>query len=104
MKILMRSLLFCLFGLLAAGSLKAQPANDLFANGWVLNGLTVSTNGNSTGATREDGEPFPVGGNIGGRSVWFTWTAPVSGTVRVVIFFTIRRIECGVESGSRLQR
>src|SRR5437899_1835541 len=83
MKTLMRSLLFCLFALLAAGTLKAQPANDLFANGWVLNGVTVSTNGNSTGATREDGEPWPAGTNIGGRSVWFTWTAPVSGTVRV---------------------
>ena len=68
MKTLMRSLLLCLFSLLGAASLKAQPANDLFANGWVLNGITVSTNGNTTGATREDGEPYPVGGNIGGRS------------------------------------
>ena len=60
MKTRLRSLAFCAFTLLAAGSLKAQPANDLFANGWVLNGLTVSTNGNSSTATREDGEPWDV--------------------------------------------
>src|SRR5205823_5924267 len=83
MKTFVRSLAVCALTLLGAASVKAQPANDLFANGWVLNGLNVSTNGNTTGATREDGEPYPVGGTIGGRSVWFTWTAPASGTVRV---------------------
>jgi hypothetical protein len=66
------------------GRLEAQPANDNFANAWVLTGTSVTTNGNSSGATMEEGEPY-ISNNpfIGGRSVWFSWTAPVSGTTRI---------------------
>src|SRR3954469_18991985 len=63
----------------------AQPANDLFANAWLLSGMSVSTNGNSSlpsNATKEPGEPNHAG-LVGGRSVWFVWTAPSNGIFRV---------------------
>jgi hypothetical protein len=58
------------------------PANDDFANGTVLTGMAVSTTGSNVNATKQSGEPA-LAGNAGGRSVWWTWTAPVSGTVVV---------------------
>jgi hypothetical protein len=60
----------------------AQPANDNFANALVLSGAVVSTNGSSVGASKEAGEPNHAA-NTGARSVWFNWTAPASGQVRL---------------------
>src|SRR5262245_30868620 len=68
-----------------AVSLHAQPANNNFANAWILNGTVVTTNGNSSqpsNATREPGEPT-ITGRPGGRSVWFRWMAPVGGQTRL---------------------
>jgi len=83
MKSLFRILGAC--GVLSFGTsvAYAQPANDLFANAWTLSGPSVSTNGNSANAApRETGEPNHAG-NPGGRSVWFNWTAPRDGQIRV---------------------
>jgi subtilisin family serine protease len=55
------------------------PANDRFAAARLLTGATGSSTGSSAGATKEPGEPNHAG-NPGGQSVWFTWTAPASGT------------------------
>jgi hypothetical protein len=38
--------------------------------------------GSNVNATRESGEPY-IAYNRGGRSIWFTWTAPVSGRVSI---------------------
>jgi hypothetical protein len=38
--------------------------------------------GATTMATREAGEPLIVA-NAGGRSVWFTWTAPSAGSTTI---------------------
>ena len=55
-------------------------ANDNFADRIKLaGGLTVAT-GSNTGASKEIGEPAHAG-NLGGKSVWWTWTAPADGTV-----------------------
>ncbi len=54
--------------------------NDMFANRVALVGQTVSATGSNVTATKEKGEPN-VAGVSGGKSVWWTWTAPVSGTV-----------------------
>src|SRR3954470_2660319 len=87
MKALVRSLLLLFLALAAVFAAEAQPANDSFANAWLLSGTLVSTNGNSSSpsnATREDGEPWIlITANIGGRSVWFNWTAPVSAQTRI---------------------
>ncbi len=60
-----------------------RPANDNFADRIVLSGTSLTNTGSSIGATREStSEPLHAG-NIGGRSVWWTWTAPFSGYVEV---------------------
>ncbi len=56
------------------------PANDNFASATGLTGSTVTTTGTNSNGTKEVGEPNH-GGNTGGRSVWYAWTAPTSGTV-----------------------
>jgi hypothetical protein len=56
------------------------PANDDFADGFVLSGATGSTNGNLLGASKEPGEPAHAG-DVGGHSVWFDWTALADGPV-----------------------
>jgi len=58
------------------------PANDNFANATVIQGAADATIGNSTGATKESGEPVLLSGNsggMGGRSIWYRWTSPVNG-------------------------
>jgi hypothetical protein len=56
-----------------------RPPNDNFAERIALTGATVLTNGTNREATREDGEPEHAG-EPGGKSVWWTWTAPLAGT------------------------
>jgi hypothetical protein len=66
------------------------PANDDFADAKVLSGLIEEEEGAKEGfywaaarsfnwnATKEEGEPDHAG-DVGGASVWFQWTAPLSG-------------------------
>jgi hypothetical protein len=58
------------------------PANNDFANATVLTGSSPTTTGSNVGATRESGEPN-FAGNGGGASVWWSWTAPSSGTATI---------------------
>ena len=58
----------------------SAPANDNFANATVLSGTSISVTGTNVGATKQTGEPT-VAANKGGASVWYSWTATVSGTV-----------------------
>lgn len=69
------------------------PANDDFANPAPIAGriseepngarfYMASVDGYNWGATKQAGEP-DHGGDPGGASVWFTWTAPESGPARV---------------------
>ena len=61
------------------------PANDNFDAGTVLTGTAPTAAGSNVGATKQAGEPDHAG-NAGGASVWFTWTAPASGTYRADTF------------------
>ncbi|MEQ2009067.1 MAG: immunoglobulin domain-containing protein [Limisphaerales bacterium] len=67
---------------LVANFTALPPVNDSFANriGLVAPNLTVT--GTNTNATKEAGEPNH-NTNPGGKSLWWTWTAPSSGTVTV---------------------
>lgn len=56
------------------------PANDTFANALVVTGTSFSVTGTNVNATKQSGEPT-VAGNAGGKSVWWNWTAPSSGSV-----------------------
>jgi len=66
--------------LVSLSGLLTLPAADNFANrGPILNLLNLVSYSNR-GATSEPGEPLHAG-VPGGKSVWFTWTPLVSGTV-----------------------
>ncbi len=69
------------FSLTGGQSSGGGPANNQFADRIALTGLPVSTTGSNVGANKESGEPSHVGS--GGASVWWTWTAPLSGSVTV---------------------
>jgi hypothetical protein len=58
----------------------APPANDNFANPVELNGIQLHYSGTNVEATKEAGEPS-ITSNVGGKSVWFVWTAPVTRTM-----------------------
>lgn len=57
----------------------ATVANDAFDQAALLTGASGQVTGRNTGATAEAGEPLHAQ-MTGGRSVWFRWTAPASGT------------------------
>ena len=58
------------------------PPNDFFAARTVLTGTNIAAIGTSTFATKEPGEPNHAG-NAGGKSLWWSWTAPAIGTVTI---------------------
>ncbi|MEE2526507.1 S8 family serine peptidase [Hyphobacterium sp. HN65] len=64
---------------LSVGS--TPPVNDDFVNALVLNQATQTTSFNSVGASKESGEPNHTSG--GGASLWWLWTAPATGQVRI---------------------
>lgn len=55
-------------------------SNDKFANRRTITGTSVIVTGSNVGATRESGEPN-VAGVGGGKTVWWTWKATITGTV-----------------------
>src|SRR5688500_13318746 len=59
----------------------AIPDNDNFATRIALAGTNVTTTGSNVGATLEPGELDPS--FEGGRSVWWSWTAPADGAVTI---------------------
>ncbi len=61
---------------------RLAPANDVFAQRISLTGNAATATGSNVGASKEAGEPNHVG-NAGGKSVWWTWTAPTSGTATI---------------------
>lgn len=63
-------------------SATTAPANDNFANRIAISGATVTTSGTNAAATKQTGEPNH-GGNSGGKSVWWSWTAPSTGKVQI---------------------
>jgi hypothetical protein len=75
----------------------AAPGNDNFASAQLLTGpsgrLITATN---VGATAELGDPH-IGGNAGGRSLWYKWVAP-SGSNRSYTF-TIESINATAQFG-----
>src|SRR5258706_573100 len=79
-----RMCLFVLAPLLLvdSASSQAQPVNDAFANGQSLSGSTGSVTGSNVNATKEPGEPNH-GGDPGGHSIWYRWTASVSTPVTI---------------------
>lgn len=92
----------------AAGSivLNLNPSlelNDDFAGRMTLSGQTNQVTGTNVGASKELGEP-QHGGNLGGRSIWWSWTAhltaPVFVTTRNSTFDTVLAVYTGMDVSS----
>ncbi len=60
------------------------PSNDNFANRIPLSGSNIRTNWSNVGATYEPNEPMHLV-TLGGKSVWWRWTAPASGGVMLTV-------------------
>ncbi len=78
------------------------PANDAFARATLItltSGNTTQLNGVNTNATKETGEPDHAA-NSGGRSVWWRWTAPSSGSVTLDTKGSYYDTTLGVYTGS----
>ncbi len=58
------------------------PPNDMFVDAIPVTGQSTSVTGSNFNATKETGEPDHAG-NSGGRSVWWLWLAPASGTATI---------------------
>jgi hypothetical protein len=59
------------------------PPNDNFVNAQVISGASGTLTGTNAFATRETGEVTFPADTDGGRSVWYRWTAPSSGTANL---------------------
>lgn len=68
-------------GLFSPGVLGAAPPNDDFAAATIVVGFPATATGSNVDATVEEGEPLP--GYWYDYSVWYRWTAPMSGAVRI---------------------
>ena len=81
--------------------LGSVPANDNFANAItiVLSNNAATMNGYNVNATKESGEPNNAG-NVGGRSVWWKWTAPSDGSVALDTNGSYNDTTLGVYTGS----
>jgi len=76
------AVLICV-GLPAICGLASPPDNDNFADRRVLVGGAVQDVVGIAGATVEPGEPMRTNCFSRTESVWWTWTAPASGTVNI---------------------
>lgn len=90
------ALMLVVFAVPAASAMAVAPVNDNFASASVLTGAPATFTGSNAGATGETGEPnhgaaaLAVGCSNATTpstgcesSVWWTWTAPSSGTVTI---------------------
>ncbi|HEY2082746.1 MAG TPA: hypothetical protein VGI88_08150 [Verrucomicrobiae bacterium] len=64
-------------------ALTKPASNDNFKNRIPLHGINVAETGFNAGATSEPGEPV-IPGSVG-KSVWWSWTAPVNGTASIAL-------------------
>jgi uncharacterized delta-60 repeat protein/uncharacterized repeat protein (TIGR01451 family) len=62
---------------------QAQPAppNDNLTNAQVILGPSGNVQGTNISATAETGEPAPVPGVPAQSTIWYVWTAPVTGEI-----------------------
>ena len=56
------------------------PLNDDFSAATPIAGAAGAIQGDTTGASKEGGEPAHAG-DVGGHSIWYLWRAPISGPV-----------------------
>jgi hypothetical protein len=82
---------------------ETQTWNNHFANRFVLSGSSVTATGTNVGATSEIGEPNVLDIS-GGKSIWWRWTAPVSGNVTISTAGSNFDTTLGVYTGSAVNQ
>jgi len=60
----------------------SRSPNDAFVDAIIVEGNQLTASGTNLDATEESGEPTHAGVG-GGKSVWWTWTSPASGSVEI---------------------
>lgn len=81
----MKNLYFIVFIFIAAVAANAAPVNDNFANAQTISGMSGTATGTNAASTVEAGEPAHAL-NRGGGSVWYKYTAPGNGVLRLETF------------------
>lgn len=64
-------------------SLGQSVVNDDFSSALEIDGINFRTTSENIAASRENGEPEHIKNSFGSKSVWWKWTAPLSGNVTV---------------------
>jgi subtilisin family serine protease/chitodextrinase len=85
----------------ATGSIKLQTSNDNFINRLKVttpNAVVFATNDY---ATKEAGEPNHAG-SVGGRSLWWTWTSTITGSVSITTRYSNIDTVVGVYTGDSI--
>ena len=80
----------------------AAPTNDAFASATALTGSAPVVTSTNVGATRQSGEPTQ--GRGGGHTVWYSWTAPASGSTTIDTLGSALDTVVAVYTGSRVDR
>jgi hypothetical protein len=83
-------------------ALTKPASNDNFENRIKLHGIYVIATSYNAGATRQSNEP--VFGDSTGKTVWWSWTAPVGGTVSIDLSGSDYSFPMAVFTGSSLAR
>jgi len=80
----------------------ARPANDNFDAAIALSGVTGQAVGTNSCATYETGEPLKKFKSWATNTVWWTWTAPATGTVTFETTESNFDTEMGIYTGATL--
>jgi hypothetical protein len=83
-------------------ALTKPASNDNFENRIKLHGIYVVATSYNAGATRQSNEP--VFGDSTGKTVWWSWTAPIGGTVSIDLSGSDYSFPMAVFTGSSLAR
>lgn len=83
-------------------ALTKPASNDNFENRIKLHGIYVVATSYNAGATRQSNEP--VFGDSTGKTVWWSWTAPVGGTVSIDLSGSDYSFPVAVFTGSSFAR
>ncbi len=78
-----------------------RPSNDRFADRTALTGSTITVNASNINATREPDEPLHAG-VLGDSSVWWSWTATLSGPVIISTEGSAFDTLLGIHTGTAL--
>ncbi len=82
-------------------ALTTPAINDNFERRIPVRGIYIVATGYNAGATRQTNEPAPQDGSVG-KSVWWSWRAPVSGTVSIDASASESQFPISVFTGARL--